>query len=111
LPEAIELSTFRIIQEGLNNVSRHAAANRVVVTLEHTTPRSLMISIVDDGRGLPQDFDLSELSAEGHYGLLGISERVALLEGRLHIQNQVKGGTMVQVEIPHPRVETMASSS
>jgi signal transduction histidine kinase len=58
----------------------------------------------DDGRGLPDSFDLSALSADGHYGLLGISERVALLGGRLHFQNQATGGLLIQVEIPHPRV-------
>ena len=42
--------------------------------------------------------------AEGHYGLLGITERVALLGGRLKLQNQAGGGLLLQVEIPHPRV-------
>ncbi len=107
LPEAIELSTFRIVQEGLNNVGRHADATKVEITLEHTSPRSLMISISDNGQGLPENFNLSALSEEGHYGLLGMSERVALLEGRLHMQNRPSGGALIQVEIPHPRVETI----
>jgi signal transduction histidine kinase len=67
-----------------------------------------MISIVDNGRGLPAGFDLGALATSGHYGLLGISERVALLDGRLHVQNQPSGGLLVQVEIPHPRVEVPA---
>jgi signal transduction histidine kinase len=104
LPETIELSIFRIVQEGLSNVRKHAQAGAAQVRLQHTSPRSLMISIADDGRGLADDFDLSGLSAEGHYGLLGISERVALLGGRLKLQNQARGGLLIQVEIPHPRV-------
>ena len=48
---------------------------------------------------------MGALAADGHYGLLGISERVALLEGRLLVQNQQRGGALLQVEIPHPRVE------
>jgi signal transduction histidine kinase len=105
LPEPIELSIFRIVQEGLSNVRKHARASSVRVTLRHTSPRMLMISIADDGRGMPKRFDLAALAAEGHYGMLGISERVALLEGRLNVQNQPDGGALIQVEIPHPRVD------
>jgi signal transduction histidine kinase len=105
LPETIELSIFRIVQEGLNNVRKHAQAHRVNVSLQHTSPRTLMISIADDGGGIAGDFDLAALSARGHYGLLGISERVALLGGRLRLSNQTNGGLFLQVEIPHPRVD------
>ncbi len=104
LPEAIELSIFRIVQEGLNNVRKHAQATAVEISLKHTSPRTLMLSIADNGRGLADDFDLAALSAAGHYGLLGISERVALLGGRLKLQNQAQGGLLIQAEIPHPRV-------
>jgi signal transduction histidine kinase len=104
LPEALELSIFRIVQEGLNNVWKHAEATAVQVTLQHTSPRLLLISLADDGQGLPQVFDLAALSQNGHYGLLGISERVALLGGRLHVQNMSQGGLLLQVEIPDPRI-------
>lgn len=105
LPEPIELSIFRIVQEGLSNVRKHADASSVRVSLQHTSPRTLMISIADNGRGFARGFDLSALGGGGHYGLLGISERVALLEGRLNVQNQPNGGgALIQVEIPHPRV-------
>ena len=105
MPEAIELPVFRIVQEGLRNVRKHANATAVQVSVIHTSPRALMVSIADNGRGLEPDFDLARIPAEGHYGLLGISERVALLGGRLKLQNQVGGGLLLQVEIPHPRVE------
>jgi signal transduction histidine kinase len=104
LPEAIELSIFRIVQEGLSNVRKHAHAGAVQVSLGHTSPRTLMLSIADDGRGLADGFDLSALSAQGHYGLLGISERVALLGGHLKLQEQATGGLLMQTEIPHPRM-------
>jgi signal transduction histidine kinase len=103
MPEVIELSIFRILQESLNNVSKHTLASHVKVSLKHTSPRTLMISIYDNGRGLPEDFDLATLAARGHYGLVGISERVAMLGGRLRLQNQATGGLLLQVEIPHPR--------
>ena len=104
LPEVIELSIFRIVQEGLSNVRKHARASEVRIWLRHNSPRTVMITITDNGFGLPRGFDLAALAPEGHYGLLGISERVALLEGRLHVQNQPSGGAIIQVEIPHPRV-------
>lgn len=104
LPETTELSIFRIVQEGLNNVRKHAAASAVRISLKHTSPRTLMVVLADNGRGLPEDFDLATLSANRRYGLLGIGERVALLGGRFNIQNQADGGTVLQVEIPHPRV-------
>jgi signal transduction histidine kinase len=104
LPEDIELSIFRIVQEGLRNVRKHARASAVEIGLKNISPRTLMISIADDGQGLPDGFDLSAPPVEGHYGLLGISERVALLGGRLKLQNQPSGGLLIQAEIPHPRV-------
>jgi signal transduction histidine kinase len=106
LPEAIELSIFRIIQEGLINVHKHAHADVVQIRLKHTSPRTLLLSIADNGAGLTGDFDLSMLASEGHYGLLGISERVALLGGKLELRNQVDGGLSIEIEIPHPRVDT-----
>jgi len=104
LPEATELSIFRIVQEGLNNVWRHAKASSVQIGVQHTSPRALMVSIQDDGLGFSSDFDLNNLSKSGHFGLLGISERVALLGGRMRLQRQPQGGSLLQVEIPHPRV-------
>ena len=104
LPEAIELSIFRIVQEGVNNIWKHADASKANVTLQHTSPRMLLISIADDGVGLQKNFNFGELSETGHFGLLGISERVALMGGRLHFQNLNESGLMMQVEVPHPRV-------
>lgn len=105
LPEMIELSIFRIVQEGLNNVWRHAEAQHVWIELKHTSPRALMVAIGDDGKGLPENLDLVSLTSNGHYGLMGISERVSLLGGRMHLEKRTNGGSNLMVEIPHPRVE------
>jgi signal transduction histidine kinase len=110
LPETIELSIFRIVQEGLNNVRKHAEATVVDVSLKHTSPRALMISIADNGRGLHPAFDLSKLTTAGHYGLVGISERVTLMGGYIKIQNRPEGGAILRVEISHPRVEATIDS-
>jgi len=109
LPEAIELSIFRIVQEGLNNVNKHSKANLSKVDLLRTMPRTLMLSVSDNGQGITEDFDLTKLPTSGNYGLVGISERVALLGGRFKIQNLPDGGLLLQVEIPHPRLDTPTS--
>jgi signal transduction histidine kinase len=105
LPEATELSIFRILQEGLNNVWKHAQATCVELNLQHTNPRTLMISLSDNGLGIAEDFDLASLEKQGHLGLIGIAERVALLGGRFRLQHLPEGGSLLHVEIPHPRVE------
>ena len=103
LPEAIELSVFRIVQEGLNNVWHHANATAIQFTLKHTSPRTLLMTIADNGIGIPENMDLADLSKNGHYGLLGISERVALLGGKMSMKRQPQG-SLLQIEIPHPKV-------
>lgn len=103
LPETIELSIFRIIQESLANVRKHAGARTVHVQLRPASPRAVAITIEDDGQGLPGDLNLATLAQAGHYGLIGISERLALLQGRLRITNGTRGGLLIEAEIPHPR--------
>ncbi|MBL8056053.1 MAG: ATP-binding cassette domain-containing protein [Anaerolineales bacterium] len=102
LPEAVELSVFRIVQEALNNVRKHAAARRVRLSLQRTDGASLRLRLEDDGQGLPQPVDLASLSARNHYGLLGISERVALLGGSMRVESRRQGGVVLNVEIPSP---------
>ncbi len=92
LPETIELSIFRIVQEGLSNVWKHSNAENVQVTLEHTSPRMLLVTIEDDGQGIEQGVNLSTLSQSGHYGLLGISERVALMGDGSSSKTKKPGG-------------------
>jgi signal transduction histidine kinase len=101
MPESIELSIYRIVQEGLNNIQKHAGATQADISLQHASPKALMISIADNGKGIGNKIDLSQLSHDGHFGLLGISERVELLGGRLRFQNQKDGGFVVQAEIPY----------
>lgn len=63
LPEAIELSIFRIIQEGLNNTWRHANATAVDISLKYPSPRMLLVVLADDGDGLQEDFNLAAVCA------------------------------------------------
>ena len=102
LPEMIELSVFRIIQEGLRNVRKHAEASHVKLSLQRTPSASLLVQLEDDGKGLMAPADLGALSLGKHYGLVGISERVALLGGHMTIESPREGGTILLVEIPSP---------
>ena len=102
LPEMIELSVFRIVQEGLSNVRKHAAAQHVRLSLQRTSSASLLVRLEDDGRGLAAPVDLASFSVSKHFGLVGISERVALLGGWMNIESSKGRGTILQVEIPSP---------
>ena len=102
LPEMIELSVFRIVQEGLNNVRKHAAAQHVRLSLQRTSADNLLVRLEDDGQGLPVPADLASLSLNKHFGLVGISERVALLGGSMNIESSKGNGMILQVEIPSP---------
>ena len=97
---------FRIVQEGLSNVRKHSRATAVSLCLEQTTARSLHVSICDNGQGLPVAPDLAALAKAGHFGLLGISERVALTGGRFELRNQPGAGLCLEIDIPHPRATT-----
>jgi len=92
-----EVSTevFRIFQEALTNIARHANAQRVVITL-HNTGSRLTMEIRDDGRGITK----KELASPASIGLTGMRERVYALEGTLEIKGVQGKGTTVSVIIP-----------
>jgi signal transduction histidine kinase/ligand-binding sensor domain-containing protein len=92
LGSEIEGALYRIAQEALNNVLKHAQARRVVVSLVQD-PRRVTLEIADDGLG----FDPSEASRGGGMGLRGMRERAAEIGARLEVQSAVGSGTMVRV--------------
>lgn len=102
LPETIELSVFRIIQEGLSNVRKHANATLVKLVLHRTPNASLVVHLIDNGQGIARPINLAVLSEGKHFGLLGISERVSLLGGTLQVISSSYGGLEMQIEIPSP---------
>lgn len=84
---------FRVVQEALTNVMRHAAANSVAITLKQTS-QGCAIEVRDDGRG----FDV--LATRKHsYGLVGIEERVSMLGGELDIVSSPGSGTSLKVKL------------
>jgi signal transduction histidine kinase len=108
LPETIELSVFRIVQEGLSNIRKHAAAKRVRLVVRRSPSASLLLRLEDDGQGLSVPTDLASLTAKKHFGLVGISERVALLGGTMNIESSAGNGVILQVEIPSPHPVVLA---
>jgi len=102
MPEPIELSVFRIIQEGLSNVRKHARASLVTLALKRTPNANLVVHLKDDGQGIPKPINLGVLSEEKHFGLVGVSERVSLLGGSMHVESPASGGLELVIEIPSP---------
>ena len=101
LPDEIDLdparaaAIYRIIQEALTNVARHANASRVEVRMR-PRPSDLLVDIRDDGRGITG----SELSAPSSIGLIGMRERAALVGGTVAVEGIPGRGTIVSVCIP-----------
>lgn len=85
---------FRILQESLTNVARHAGASRVRVSLAHEAGR-LVLGVQDDGKGLADDTGKS-----GSFGLIGIRERALMLGGQANVSSRPGEGTLVEVSIP-----------
>jgi len=98
LPVAVATALYRILQEALVNVEKHAAASHVSVVVDRRADELVMV-VEDDGRGIKtQDLEFS-VGASGH-GLHGIRERVALLSGDLSIEPTPGGGTTLFVKFP-----------
>lgn len=94
--DEISISLYRILQEGLTNIVKHASqATRINVTLARTK-KTVTLTIEDDGEGFYPD------PAKKGIGLLGIEERLSLLGGRLDIQQRARNGTRLKAIIPVP---------
>jgi signal transduction histidine kinase len=94
LPSELETALYRITQEALTNVVKHAQAKRVSIVLARREG-SVTAVIEDDGRGFAAD----EAREDG-LGILGMQERIALLDGRLAVESSPGGGTTLAVEVP-----------
>src|SRR6185369_13965755 len=99
LPPPIATAVYRIVQEALNNVLKHAEANRVSVLLE-LRYNQLRTIVEDDGRGFDVEA-VSFASDRGHgLGILGMQERVAAVGGNLEIESHAAAGTTLVTRIP-----------
>lgn len=101
LPSLLETAVYRIVQELLNNVIKHAQAREAFVYVE-PQDQQLHVSVEDDGAG----FDVeAAVQKRGGIGLAGVRNRVSLLDGRLDIRSKPGLGTTVTIELPLPAPE------
>lgn len=104
LPPAVSDALWRVLQEALTNVQKHAGAGAVDVLLD-ITPHAAMLSVCDDGAGLGSERGVNganiERSGKGlRLGLLGMTERIEGVGGRLRIEDRAPHGLCVQAEVP-----------
>jgi signal transduction histidine kinase len=92
LSPQVELTCYRTVQEGLNNVQKHAHASQVKVRLDYSSAELVKLSIEDDGTGSDDP--------SGGYGLLGLRERVHLVDGELFTESAVGKGFLLTIEVP-----------
>jgi signal transduction histidine kinase len=97
LPQELEVSAYRIVQEALTNVAKHAEATRCLVRLQRQ-PASLVVIVEDDGRGM----DLRDRRSEHGFGLVSMRERVTGLGGRFVTEPAGTSGTRLVAEFPLP---------
>ncbi len=108
IDEAIAMAVFRITQEAVTNMLRHAQAHNLVIRLQRT-PDGLALSIHDDGRGFVPARHPAEA---GQRGLAGMQERVTALQGSLDITSQPGQGTRIEAMFPWPpRTQQRARST
>ncbi len=94
LSDEAELAIYRVAQESLTNVARHAQASRVDLALEPGVG-SVVLQVADDGRGMAET-----MAANGHSGLRGMRERALLVDGALAVKRSRGGGVEVRLEVP-----------
>ncbi len=100
LPSQLEATLFRVIQEGVHNIARHAHAKNAGLSL-HFKKSTIRVHIKDDGRGFDVEEAISSKDRPRGLGLLGMKERVELVNGTLSIRSRPGGGgTEISIEIP-----------
>lgn len=95
IDQRVAIALYRMVQEALTNVARHARASRVRIELR-SEKASLLLSVVDDGVGLAD----GALERGGSYGLLGLRERAHMLGGEVQVSAEPGGGTRLAVRLP-----------
>jgi len=99
LPADTELALYRILQEALKNVERHARAHHVVVALRQTGAYFQLV-ISDDGIGFDAEHHAARRRGKGVLGLVGMRERAAYVGGTLTVRSGTRAGTEIEVRVP-----------
>jgi len=104
LPDTIEIALFHIVQESLTNMRKHAQARRVRITLRRQ-PEEVRFEVRDFGRGFDVAASPTNSGPGERVGLVGMQERVGLLDGKIEIHSHPNLGTSVEVTIPLIRIQ------
>ncbi len=96
LPGDVAMNLYRVVQEALSNIARHAAAQHVTLAV-CDGQQSITLQLQDDGCGFTLPRSSRELIAQGHYGLVGMQERVDLIDGQLQLETAPGRGTSLHV--------------
>ncbi|SFF24745.1 two-component system, NarL family, sensor histidine kinase DegS [Paenibacillus catalpae] len=99
MPSAMEAGVFRLVQEAFTNAQKHARASFITLEVAFTT-ETVTITIVDNGIGFQTEQTEVHAQNNSHFGLIGMRERVDLLEGRMEIDSKIGHGTKIIVNIP-----------
>jgi signal transduction histidine kinase len=103
MPKDVELVLFRVLQESLTNIHRHAGSTTAEVRLFSVNGRVTM-EVQDQGKGIPENLlDAFRRSTGTGVGLAGMRERVSEFQGKLHIASEMNKGTLLKVELPLPQ--------
>ncbi len=99
LPDTVSVTLYRVLQEALSNVRRHAQARHIYVRVSKG-PEWIGLEVEDDGRGFVVPSRLSMFVRDKHYGLAGLEERVQAVGGRMEVWSAPRQGTRVRVQLP-----------
>jgi len=104
LPDSVRLTLFRIYQQAIHNVARHAQASEVHIRFRWDE-RMVILEVEDNGIGFEVPENWVELVRNEHFGLLGIAERIESIRGKLEIVSAMGNGTLVRAIAPYSRNE------
>jgi len=100
LPPKIQVGTYRIIREAMNNIKKHAKAKNVDLRLRTDKNRNLHLIIEDDGKGFDLKRALTQRKYAKHFGLKGMEEQTKLLGGTFTVESAKRQGTKIKVKVP-----------
>ncbi len=101
IPEPIASTFYSALRESLSNIQKHAQATRVAVLLE-ALPGTVTLVVHDNGIGFTPPSRLGKLAPSGHFGLLGLNERLGAIGGALSVQSEPGQGTRLECRAPMP---------
>lgn len=99
LPPDMEVAIYRIVQETLNNIRKHADASEARVSLRFTK-KQIILNIQDNGRGFEVPEAITDFASKGSFGVMGLHERAQLFGGKVVVQSRLQEGTTIHMVMP-----------